>query len=103
MPLVSVPEQNDVAERRHAQRPSSPELWELKQMAAANVIDVSELPGFDEETGLLQNDDDSGNDRGLKAKCWLFLCFMSHSVARYGHKETRVGLCSFPKASISLA
>ena len=73
-------------------------------MAAANVIDVSELPGFDEETGLLQNDDDSGNDRGLKAKCQLILCFMSHSVARYGHKETRVGLCScIQKASISLA
>ena len=60
IPLVSVPEQNDVAERRHAQRPSSPELWELKQMAAASVIDISEMPGFDEETGLLPNDDDSG-------------------------------------------
>ena len=60
MPLVTVPDQNDAVERRHAQRPSSPELWELKQMAAANVIDISEMPGFDEETGLLPNDDDSG-------------------------------------------
>ena len=39
---------------------SSPEKWELKQMAAANVIDISEMPDFDEETGLLPNDDDSG-------------------------------------------
>ncbi len=32
---------------------SSPEKWELQQMMAANVIDKSELPDFDEETGLL--------------------------------------------------
>ena len=76
MPLVTVPEQNDVAERRHAQRPSSPELWELKQMAAANVIDVSEMPGFDEETGLLPNDDDSGNVRVLIQK----LCILDNDL-----------------------
>ena len=32
---------------------SSPERWEIKQLIAANVIDKSELPEFDEETGLL--------------------------------------------------
>ena len=60
MPLVTVPDQNDLLERKRAQRMSSPEKWELKQMAAANVIDISEMPDFDEETGLLPNDDDSG-------------------------------------------
>ena len=60
MPLVSVPEQNDLTERKRGQRMSSPEKWEWKQMAAANVIDVSELPDFDEETGVLPKDDDSG-------------------------------------------
>ena len=34
-------------------RMSSPERWEIKQLIAANVIDKSELPEFDEETGLL--------------------------------------------------
>jgi hypothetical protein len=60
MPLVNVPEQNDHTERKRGQRMSSPEKWEWKQMAAANVIDVSELPDFDEETGVLPKDDDSG-------------------------------------------
>lgn len=35
---------------------SSPERWEIKQMLSANCIDKSELPDFDEETGLLPKD-----------------------------------------------
>ncbi|KAL4222513.1 ATP-dependent RNA helicase dhx8 [Mactra antiquata] len=62
MPLVSVPEQNDSGERKRVQRMSSPEKWEWQQMAAANVVDVSELPNFDEETGVLQKEDDSDED-----------------------------------------
>ena len=61
MPLVTLPELDD-KERRKVQRISSPEKWELKQMIAANVIDKSELPDFDEETGLLPKDDDSDED-----------------------------------------
>ena len=48
-------------ERRATKRVASPELWELKQMGAANVLDKSELPDFDPQTGLLpKSDDDSG-------------------------------------------
>ena len=72
MPLVSIPEQNDVNERKRGQRMSSPEKWEWKQMAAANVIDVTELPDFDEETGVLPKDDDSGNDSTNS----LFVCLV---------------------------
>ena len=55
--------------RKKFQRISSPEKWEYKQMLAANVIDKSELPFFDEETGLLQKEeDDSGMFFGI------FLC-----------------------------
>lgn len=43
-------------------RMSSPERWELKQLIAANVIDKSELPDFDEETGLLPKDDSDDED-----------------------------------------
>ncbi|CAK9300122.1 unnamed protein product [Gordionus sp. m RMFG-2023] len=39
--------------RKKAKRIASPEKWEIKQMIAANVLDVSEYPDFDEETGLL--------------------------------------------------
>jgi len=41
---------------------SSPEKWELQQMLAANVIDKSELPDFDEETGLLHKEDSDEED-----------------------------------------
>lgn len=48
-------------ERRATKRVTSPELWELKQMGAANVLDKTELPDFDPQTGLLpKSDDDSG-------------------------------------------
>jgi len=57
---VTVPEQSEGNDRKRVQRMSSPEKWEWKQMAAANVIDVTELPDFDEETGVLPRNDDSG-------------------------------------------
>ena len=60
MPLVSVPDMDETTEKKRFQRISSPEKWELKQMMAANVIDKTELPDFDEETGILPKDDDSG-------------------------------------------
>jgi hypothetical protein len=49
---------------------SSPEKWELQQMMAANVIDKSELPDFDEETGLLHKV--SGETSGV-------FCFLPNS------------------------
>ncbi|XP_014680531.1 PREDICTED: ATP-dependent RNA helicase DHX8-like [Priapulus caudatus] len=61
-PLVrNVPEQ-DAAQLKKVQRISSPERWELKQMIAANCIDVSELPDFDEETGIIPKDDEEDED-----------------------------------------
>merc|ERR1719342_651338 len=33
-------------------------MWEIEQMLKVGVIDKSELPDFDEETGLLHKDDD---------------------------------------------
>ena len=55
-----------LTERKAVKRVSSPERWELKQMIAANVLDVSELPEFDDETGLLPRDDDSGGERARR-------------------------------------
>ncbi|XP_064647982.1 ATP-dependent RNA helicase DHX8-like [Lineus longissimus] len=62
LPLVRLPEMDIDRERRKVQRISSPEKWEIKQMIAANVIDKSELPDFDEENGLLPKEDDSDED-----------------------------------------
>lgn len=62
MPLVSVPDVNEFTEKKAMKRVTSPERWELKQMIAANVIDKSELPDFDEETGILAKDNESDED-----------------------------------------
>ena len=64
LPLAEVPQQDGIAPcQRTFKRVSSPERWEIKQMMAANVIDKSQLPDFDELTGLLPRDDDSGGSR----------------------------------------
>lgn len=48
--------------RRIIQRISSPEKWELKQMAAANVLDRSQLPDFDEKLGVLPRIDEDDDE-----------------------------------------
>ncbi|XP_022645793.1 ATP-dependent RNA helicase DHX8-like isoform X1 [Varroa jacobsoni] len=52
----------DVDNKRKFNKISSPERWELQQMLAANCIDKSQLPDFDEVTGLLPKDDSDGED-----------------------------------------
>lgn len=44
--------------RKRVTRISSPERWEIKQMISSGCIDKSELPDFDEETGLLPKEED---------------------------------------------
>uniref|UniRef100_A0A1B6EKN4 RNA helicase n=1 Tax=Cuerna arida TaxID=1464854 RepID=A0A1B6EKN4_9HEMI len=46
-------EGDEAHSRKRVNRISSPEKWEIKQMLSASCIDKSELPDFDEETGLL--------------------------------------------------
>ncbi|XP_036332943.1 ATP-dependent RNA helicase DHX8 [Rhagoletis pomonella] len=48
--------------RKRVTRISSPERWEIKQMISSGVIDRSEMPDFDEETGLIQKDEDDEAD-----------------------------------------
>lgn len=48
--------------RKRVTRISSPERWEIKQMISSGVIDRSEMPDFDEETGLLPKDEDDEAD-----------------------------------------
>lgn len=48
--------------RKKVTRISSPERWEIKQMISSGVIDRTELPDFDEETGLLPKDEDNEAD-----------------------------------------
>uniref|UniRef100_T1GM52 ATP-dependent RNA helicase DHX8 n=1 Tax=Megaselia scalaris TaxID=36166 RepID=T1GM52_MEGSC len=48
--------------RKRVTRISSPERWEIKQMISSGVIDRSEMPDFDEETGLLPKDENDEED-----------------------------------------
>ncbi|GBP17666.1 ATP-dependent RNA helicase DHX8 [Eumeta japonica] len=48
--------------RKRVTRISSPERWEIKQMISSGVLDRSEMPDFDEETGLLAKDEDDEED-----------------------------------------
>ncbi|XP_019874519.1 ATP-dependent RNA helicase DHX8 [Aethina tumida] len=60
-----VPINNDEGEedsRKRVTRMSSPERWEIKQMISSGCIDKSELPEFDDETGLLPKDEDGEAD-----------------------------------------
>jgi ATP-dependent RNA helicase DHX8/PRP22 len=57
----NVDDDDDVA-RKRVTRISSPERWEIQQMIASGVIDRSEMPDFDEETGLLPKDEEDEED-----------------------------------------
>ena len=59
---VAVIDDLDEGSAKKKVRMSSPERWELKQLIAANVIDKSELPEFDEETGLMPKGDSDDED-----------------------------------------
>ncbi|CAH1135627.1 unnamed protein product [Ceutorhynchus assimilis] len=53
-------EENEDGTRKRVTRISSPERWEINQMIASGSIDKSELPDFDDETGLLPKDEEDG-------------------------------------------
>jgi ATP-dependent RNA helicase DHX8/PRP22 len=65
MSTLSLPgnvDDDDDTARKRVTRISSPERWEIKQMISSGVIDRSEMPDFDEETGLLPKDEDGEAD-----------------------------------------
>ncbi|XP_077977949.1 ATP-dependent RNA helicase DHX8-like [Glandiceps talaboti] len=63
IPLVNVRADDDsMLNTRKVQRLTSPEKWEIKQMLAASCIDKTELPDFDEESGLLPKEEDNSDE-----------------------------------------
>lgn len=70
-PLLSVPEMDSNKERKAIKRISSPEKWELKQMMAGSAISVTEMPDFDEETGILPKEEEgSGKKLGITVELY---------------------------------
>ncbi|XP_070505964.1 ATP-dependent RNA helicase DHX8 [Chironomus tepperi] len=64
MSMLSLPgnvdDDKDIA--GHVKRISSPERWEIKQMISSGVIDRREMPDFNEEDGLLPNNEEDEED-----------------------------------------
>lgn len=63
--MLSLPgnaDDDDDVVRKRVTRISSPERWEIKQMISSGVIDRSEMPDFDEESGLLPKDEEDEED-----------------------------------------
>ena len=54
------------ASSRGVQRMSSPEKWEIKQLIAAGVLDITVYPGFNESTGVLLAEEDPGSDEDVE-------------------------------------
>ncbi|XP_001948871.2 ATP-dependent RNA helicase DHX8 [Acyrthosiphon pisum] len=54
--LQTIADADEMTNLKRMNKISSPERWEIKQMLSANCIDKSELPDFDEETGILPKD-----------------------------------------------
>ena len=68
---MTVPEVDERTEHKRVNIPDT-EKWELKQLMAAGAIPKSDLPDFDEETGLLPNQDD---DSGI-----VLILFIAHKI-----------------------
>jgi ATP-dependent RNA helicase DHX8/PRP22 len=62
----SLVEEDETHSPKRVHRTSSPEKWQINQMLSANCIDNSELPDFDDETGLLPKEDDEEIDIGIE-------------------------------------
>ena len=54
--------EEDLTAKKKVKQISDFEKWEIKQLIAAKAIKLTELPDFDEETGILQKEDDSDED-----------------------------------------
>ena len=59
---VAIVDDDDEAIGKKKVRMSSPERWELKQLIAAGFVDKSELPEFDDESGLMPKVDSDDED-----------------------------------------
>ncbi|GAM26966.1 hypothetical protein SAMD00019534_101410, partial [Acytostelium subglobosum LB1] len=55
-----------IVEQRRGKRISSPERWEYKQLIAAGVINIKELPNYDEELGLVAEVDDDDKELDIE-------------------------------------
>ncbi|XP_046841771.1 ATP-dependent RNA helicase DHX8-like [Xenia sp. Carnegie-2017] len=59
---VPVYDEDSARSKRKVQRVTSPEKWEIKQLISAGVLDKSEYPDFDDETGVLPQEGEGSDE-----------------------------------------
>lgn len=61
-----VMDDDDVGKRKPRKHMTSPERWEAKQLAAAGVLDIRDLPDFDEDYGLMNVDEEVEQEQDIE-------------------------------------
>ena len=68
---------------------SSPEKWEIKQLIAAGVLDITDYPGFNEDTGILPDNEDPGSDEDVDIE-------MVEDEPAFLRGQTKFSMCHSP-------
>ena len=74
---------------RGIQRMSSPEKWEIKQLIAAGVLDITDYPGFNEDTGILPDNEDPGSDEDVDIE-------LVEDEPAFLRGQTKLSMCHSP-------
>ena len=74
---------------RGLQRMSSPEKWEIKQLIAAGVLDITDYPGFNEDTGVLPAEEDPGSDEDVDIE-------LVEDEPAFLRGQTKLSMCHSP-------
>jgi len=68
---------------------SSPEKWEIKQLIAAGVLDITDYPGFNEDTGVLPAEEDPGSDEDVDIE-------LVEDEPAFLRGQTKLSMCHSP-------
>ncbi|XP_019857665.1 PREDICTED: ATP-dependent RNA helicase DHX8-like [Amphimedon queenslandica] len=88
--------------KRGTTRMTSPEKWEIKQLIAAGVLEKSDYPGFDEETGILP-DDDEGSDEDIEIELVDEEPWFLRGQTKYSVSHSPVKIVKNPDGSLQRA
>lgn len=86
---ASYEEDTSTGSSRGLQRMSSPEKWEIKQLIAAGVLDITDYPGFNEDTGILPDNEDPGSDEDVDIE-------MVEDEPPFLRGQTKLSMCHSP-------
>ena len=86
---ASYEEDTSSGSSRGLQRMSSPEKWEIKQLIAAGVLDITDYPGFNEDTGILPDNEDPGSDEDVDIE-------MVEDEPAFLRGQTKLSMCHSP-------